>query len=256
MVRKLEGFPQEGELVIATVTSIQYHSVFCRLDEYGKSGMIHISEVAPGRIRSIGEYLREGKTVVVKVLRVDERKGHIDLSLRRVTEAQRRQKSSELKQQQVEERIIAQLAEQLKTEPDAVLKTLQDSLLKEGYDSLFESFQAIVEGNLKVAGHLEKDLAQALTAHVIDRIAPRMVTIKGEFTITSFAPDGVELVKKAFAEVPEEAHVSYAGGGRYSVVVTAKDYKIAEDVLKQITTRVKETMADGDEVAFERTDKR
>jgi len=68
MLLKKTGFPEDEELVLCTVTGINPHSVFCTLDEYGgRTGMIHISEVAPGRIRNIREYVTKGKKVVCKV---------------------------------------------------------------------------------------------------------------------------------------------------------------------------------------------
>ena len=92
MLYKKQGFPEESELVMCTVSNIQYHSVFADLDEYGRQGMIHISEISPGRIRNIRDYVKEGKKIVCKVLRVNSERGHIDLSLRRVNEAQRKNK--------------------------------------------------------------------------------------------------------------------------------------------------------------------
>src|SRR3989338_3423064 len=106
MFLKKDGFPEEDELVMCTITKVQPHSVFCNLDEYDKGAMIHISEVSPGRIRNIRDFVKEGKKVVCKVLRVNEEKGHIDLSLRRVTETQRRLKVDEIKQEQKSEKII------------------------------------------------------------------------------------------------------------------------------------------------------
>ncbi|MBI2651000.1 hypothetical protein HYX01_00865 [Candidatus Woesearchaeota archaeon] len=52
MLLQKKGFPEEDELVMCTVLKVQYHSVLVGLDEYGKNGMIHISEVSPGRIRN------------------------------------------------------------------------------------------------------------------------------------------------------------------------------------------------------------
>ena len=90
-MRKKKGFPEEDDIVLCTVKKILYHSVFVTLDEYDNlEGMIHISEIAPGRIRNIRDYVREGKKLVCKVLRVRKEKGHFDLSLRRVNEGQRR----------------------------------------------------------------------------------------------------------------------------------------------------------------------
>ena len=102
-----EGFPEERELVLCTVTKVQHHSVFVRMDEFGgRSGMIHISEVSPGRIRNIRYFVKEGKIVVCQVLRINKERGYIDLSLRRVNDNQRRKKVDQLKQEQKEEKII------------------------------------------------------------------------------------------------------------------------------------------------------
>src|SRR3989338_9154007 len=97
MLAKKSGFPEESELVQCTVTSVQSHSVFVMIDEYGINGMIHISEVAPGRIRNIRDFVMEGKTVICKVLRVNAERGHVDLSLRRVSESQKRNKIAAVK---------------------------------------------------------------------------------------------------------------------------------------------------------------
>jgi len=91
------GYPEEDELVFCTVNNVQYNSVFVKLDDYNKTALIHISEVSPGRIRNIRDYVKEGKVVVCKILRVNEQRGHIDVSLRRVNESQRRMKVEERK---------------------------------------------------------------------------------------------------------------------------------------------------------------
>ena len=61
MYYKRTGLPEESELLLCTVTNIQYSSVFVKIDDFGISGMIHISEIAAGRIRNIRDYVKEGK---------------------------------------------------------------------------------------------------------------------------------------------------------------------------------------------------
>ena len=97
MLFKKKGLPEEGELVLSTVTKIFGHSVFVHIEDYNKQGMVHISEISPGRIRNLRDYVVEGKKIVTVVLRVNKEKGHIDLSLRRVSENQRRKKNEDLK---------------------------------------------------------------------------------------------------------------------------------------------------------------
>ena len=114
MLYKRQGFPEEGEIVLCTVSKINPNSIFANLNEFGKSGMIHISEISPGRIRNIRDYVTENKVIVCKVLRINRERGHIDLSLRRVNETVKRNKLAEIKQEQVAEKIIENLAKNAK----------------------------------------------------------------------------------------------------------------------------------------------
>jgi translation initiation factor 2 subunit 1 len=63
------GIPEDSELVLCTVNKVLPNSVFVTLDEYGIDGLIHISEVSPGRIRNIRDFVKEGKKVVCKILK-------------------------------------------------------------------------------------------------------------------------------------------------------------------------------------------
>ena len=55
--------------------------------ENGKSGLIHISEIADGFVKSVEDHLREGDTVRVKVIGIDE-KGKLSLSKRKASKPQ------------------------------------------------------------------------------------------------------------------------------------------------------------------------
>src|SRR5439155_14476871 len=91
-------WPDEGDLVVCTVTNVKNFGAFVTLDEYeAKEGFIHIAEVSSGWIKYIRDYIREGQKVVCKVLKVDKEKGNIDLSLKAVNEHQRREKIQEWK---------------------------------------------------------------------------------------------------------------------------------------------------------------
>jgi polyribonucleotide nucleotidyltransferase len=50
----------------------------------GKDGLVHISQIANERIKNVGDYLKEGQVVRVKVIEQDER-GRIRLSIKAVT---------------------------------------------------------------------------------------------------------------------------------------------------------------------------
>ena len=89
----LSDFPEEGELVVVTVKTVKNFGAFGILDEYdGKEGFIHITDVASGWVKYIRDHVKESQKIVCKVLRVDEQKSHIDLSLKQVNEHQKREK--------------------------------------------------------------------------------------------------------------------------------------------------------------------
>jgi len=80
------AFPEIDDVVMVQVTSIAEMGAYVRLLEYNNSeGMILLSEVSRRRIRSINKLIRVGRQEVCMVLRVDQEKGYIDLSKRRVS---------------------------------------------------------------------------------------------------------------------------------------------------------------------------
>ena len=99
MAFKKPDWPEVGDLVIATVEEVTDFGAYVKLDEYDKKGLLHISEISSSWIRNIRDFVREGQKVVLKVLRVDVEKGHIDLSLRRVTKREKIEKMMSYKKE-------------------------------------------------------------------------------------------------------------------------------------------------------------
>ncbi len=238
------GFPEEEELVLCTVTAIHFHSVFVKLDEYNRQGMIHISEISPGRIRNIRDFVVEGKKVVCKVLRVDQQKGHIDLSLRRVNEAQKRAKNNEIKQEQLAENIIKFSAQKLEQKPELFFQKLAVQLIPQKYPNLYLAFEDVVAGKLNLDSVVDDKTAKELTAIILQRIKSPEVTIKGMLSLTSYAPNGVNIIKELFKKcgsVKGNFSIAYTGGGNYRLIVTAADYKEAESVMDNLLKVVNAT---------------
>ncbi len=233
------GFPEEGEIVVCTVTSVQYHSVFARLDEYGKTGMLHISEVSPGRIRNLRDYVTENKVIICKVLRVKRDRDQIDLSLRRVNEGQRRNKSNSLKQEQIAEKIIEYVAKDLKTTKEEVFSRIKDKIFAE-HELVYGAFEQVLDDEhyLQKIG-IEKKLAEPLTKLILERIKPPIVTIKRELQVQLYEPDGVETIRKVLSSIAQEnLTVFYEGGGKYFFQLQAPDYKEAERQMEAVLAKV------------------
>ena len=230
-----KGFPEDDELVLCTVTKIFPHGVFVKLDEYDHPGMIHISEVSPGRIRNIRDFVREGKRIVCKVLRVIQEKGHIDLSLRRGNEGARKEKVTQVKLEQKAEKIVEYAAKKLGKSFEQLHRSLFDKI-SEHYSFLYESFDDIVHerATLEKLG-VEPSLSKSLTTFIMERMKPSQVAVHGCLKLKSYASDGIGVLKQSLQEgiamqkTPIE--IVYQGGGKYHVTVRSEDYKDAEKAL-------------------------
>lgn len=77
-----------GMVVEGKVTGITKFGAFVDL-EGGKTGMVHISEVAPTYVNDIKDFLTEGQTVKVKILTIGE-DGKISLSIKKAMAQQRK----------------------------------------------------------------------------------------------------------------------------------------------------------------------
>ncbi len=77
-----------GAILAGKVTGITKFGVFVDIGE-GKTGMVHISEVAQSYVENINDFVKNGDEVKVKVLSVGE-DGKISLSIKRAQEQPRR----------------------------------------------------------------------------------------------------------------------------------------------------------------------
>lgn len=261
MFYKRTSFPEEGELVLCTVTKVQSHSVFVRLDEFDKSGMIHISEISAGRIRNIRDFVKEDKVIVCVVLRVNMERGYIDLSLRRVNEGQRRKKIEEIKQEQKAEKIIETLAEQLKKKPEEVYRDIYGAVSKY-YTFLYQCFQDVVKGEMVLEDvEIQSLYLKPLTEIIQQRMKPKELYVGGKLFLQSYAPQGVEILKDALLAGAQQdtknVQLRYLGGGAYDVSVKGEEYKEAEKILNKVLKSIETHIPKGKAIMdFRREEKK
>ncbi|HLC88702.1 MAG TPA: S1 RNA-binding domain-containing protein [Candidatus Nanoarchaeia archaeon] len=255
MFYKRKGLPEVDEIVLCKVTKIFPNSVFVDLPEFDDSGMVHISEVSPGRIRNLRDYVSIGRQIVCKVLRIDREKGHIDLSLRRVNTHQRRDKLDEIKQELKAESLILNLAKKLKQPELELYKKITEQVFKE-YSHLYLCFWDIVAGevDLEKLG-LEKSLAAELRQAILDKFKPQKIKINGEIKLRTYSPDGIEKIKKALQKIEQvSANLTlfYLGAGRYRLAVEDVDYGPAEENLEKVEEILEEFNDKLSTASFER----
>src|SRR3989454_12590867 len=92
------SMPEPGEIVVCTVREITSQGIYVTLDQYGgMNGFLPVSEISTGWVRNIERVAKPQQKLVLKVIRADRTRKEIDLSLRQVTNEERRAKVIEWK---------------------------------------------------------------------------------------------------------------------------------------------------------------
>jgi polyribonucleotide nucleotidyltransferase len=78
-IRAIIEVPEVGKVYKGIVKGIQTFGAFIEILP-GKQGLLHISEIGWERVKNVEDVLKEGDTVEVKLIEIDEKKGNLRLS--------------------------------------------------------------------------------------------------------------------------------------------------------------------------------
>ncbi|MGB9936430.1 MAG: translation initiation factor IF-2 subunit alpha [Methanobacterium sp.] len=256
MVRMKKEWPDEGDLVVGTVHKVLGYGAFASLEEYeGKEAFIHISEVSSGWVKNIRDYVRENQKIVARVLRVNPKKGHVDVSLKRIREDQRTRKIQQWKIEQKAEKLLEISAKSIGKDLDTAYEEIGYKIIEE-FGDLYEAFEtAAEEGEEALTSRgIDGEWSATLTEVAKKNISPPEVNITGYINLHSYAPNGVEVIRDALGSVEtEEITVQCVGAPRYRIIVTSSDYLTAENMLKKAAqTCIDTVVAEGGEGEFQR----
>ena len=260
MALKKQEWPAAGDLVMATVEKVTDYGAYVNLDEYNKKGLLHISEISSSWIRNIRDFVREGQKVVLKVLRVDEEKNHIDLSLRRVTRRERIEKVMAWKKERKAEALLKNVAEKTGLSVEEIYEKVATPMEVEY--GLYEGFEKSVREGVEVLTKvgIPEDIAKAVNQVAVERIRVPMVEVKGTVELRLMKPDGVRMIKEAFgnakkSEKSKDVKLRFyvVAAPRYSVEVMADNYKHGEEVLQRVADNIISSIVkSGGQASFKR----
>jgi len=231
---------QEGNLVLCTVEKIEKTTVFVKIEGNG-SGTIITSEIAPGRIRNLREYVVPGKRIVCKVLKIDST-GNINLSLRRVTG---KEKKEVLERYEKEKSYLA-IIKNITPKVDEIVKKI-----KEKEVSLYDFFAKVKESPKILEQYFNKSEIEKFLA-IIKEKEKKEVFVKSEFDLSSDLPDGLTKLKEIL--LPYKDQITYLAAGRFMVKVISDDYKKANHKIQEILEDI-EKKAKALHLKFERKEK-
>lgn len=209
-----------GDIVLCTVDRIVGTAVFVKI-EGNDEGSIILSEIAPGRIRNLRNYVVPKKKIVCKVLRISG--DRIDLSLRRVTQ---KEKKEVMEQDKQEKSYIKILKSVLKEEAE---KSIEE-ILKE--KKIYEFLQEAKENPANLEKIVGKNNSKKIL-NILKTEKQKKAIIKKEILLTTTKPNGVELIKNILGGI-NNAEVKYISAGRYALKTEDENLKTADNKLKEI----------------------
>ncbi len=220
---------KEEDLVLCTVKKIEGTTVFLTIDG-NHEGSMTLSEVSPGRIRNIREFINVGKKIVCKVLRVQDNR--IELSLRRVTAKER---EAILDEYEKERALLTMLKSVLKEKSSAVLEKIKEEM------TCTDFIESAKENKDFLAKFVTKKEAEALLplfAEKKDKEKKAKIIIVAKTS----GEHGLYDLQQALSASNAEIH--YLGSSRFSVAVSDNDFKHANaklaSILKELETRAKQ----------------
>lgn len=216
-----------GDLVLCTVDKIVGTTVFVKIffENREVEGSIVTSEIAPGRIRNLRDYVVPKKRIVCKVLRINQ--GNVELSLRRVTQKEKKELVEKDKQ---EKSYISILRSVLGDKTNKKIKDIEEK------ESVYDFFQEAKE-NLKVLDEfMDKKDAEKIT-EILKNQKQKKSEIKKEIFLSTTSPDGIELIKNILGNI-KDIEIKYLSAGRYSLKTTSSNLKQADNRLKEAFSQI------------------
>lgn len=225
---------KEGDVVLCAVEKIVGTTVFVKIEGNGQ-GSIVVSEIAPGRIRNLRDYVVPNKKIVCKILRVG--RDYVTLSLRRVVENERKEV---LDRYEKEKSALSILRSILKDKAEETAEKI-----KKESNSLNEFFQNCKESPDRLKAYLTAEQAERV-CKILSEKKEKKVEIRKEFTLKSNHPDGIKRIKRildagasngAGNERGNES-IKYIAANRFVLSATAKNFKEANTKISSIINEI------------------
>jgi translation initiation factor 2 subunit 1 len=238
--------PDRGEIVLCTVREITPHGIYVDLDEYNNmNGFLHISEISTGWVRNIDRVAKVQQKLVLKVIRAERSRREVDLSLRQVTNEEKRNKLIEWKQNEKATTIMGSVKKELAL-GDVQFNEIVAKLEKE-HGSLYDALETATKKGEKAFAGLE--IPEPIVKEILETANEKITAPKYEVgaivEISSKAGDGIQQIKDALdaasgASSTAEIKVTYVGAPRYRLRVIADDYKQADKVMNSALEHIQE----------------
>jgi translation initiation factor 2 subunit 1 len=192
-------FPEIESLVMVNVRNIADMGAYVSLLEYNNiEGMILLSELSRRRIRSIHKLIRVGRNEVVMVLRVDQEKGYIDLSKRRVSPEDVAACEDKFNKAKAVHGVLRHIADRKGLYLEELYEKIGWPLYRK-YGHAYDAFKLVLGDDIDPFAELEfpEELKNELKAYIRRRLAPQPIKIRADVEVSCFTYEGIDAIREA-----------------------------------------------------------
>ncbi|MCL5433723.1 MAG: S1 RNA-binding domain-containing protein [Candidatus Marsarchaeota archaeon] len=245
----MEGkrIPKIGELVMANVSKIMPFGAYCKLPEYDNLDVyLPIKEVSSGWIKNIHEFIHEGQTIVCKVIFYDENRQTIDVSVKKVTPTESKQK---LDSYNLEKRLVGLFARAIN------VAGLQDEKKEYFNNKIIEAFgnytNFMRNANIKTKEFnnlkLPKNLKDALEEVLKSTHQKRNYNVSYIMTLSlNNTTNGADLLRNIFSRAEKYGvSIKYISAPKYYMTAKGPSYTDAEKKIKAAIESIKHDNSNG-----------
>jgi translation initiation factor 2 subunit 1 len=206
------------------------HGAYCELVEYKVDAYLPIGEVASGWIKNIHEFIKEGQRDVAKVVFADPSRKALDVSLKKVTAKEKKDKINDYTLEKRAEKFFIQALQASGKESKAAEIRSKIAKSVTTYNDLLDQ----VYTGKEPAGILDADVKKAFLDIIAKNVKPKVFSVSYSVEMRSLSGNGdVDMIKKAFGEVEAlGVYVLYEGAPHYKLSAEGPSYPVAEAKIK------------------------
>ncbi|MDP3026398.1 MAG: hypothetical protein Q8N63_01730 [Nanoarchaeota archaeon] len=221
---------EEGQIVLCTVDKIVGTTVFVKIGK-NEEGTVTTSEIAPGRIRNLRDYVVPGKKIVCKILSI--RNGRLQLSLRRVKQNERKELLDKIQKENNYHAIIKTVLG--KEEAEKIIEKINEE------QNLSDFFEKLKEESGILNEYFKKEDAEKIIK-IIESKKEKPKEIKNIMKLSSKSSNGINIVKGIINEACKDSKcdVSYIAAGKYILGIKGEDFKQIKTEINSVLQNIEQ----------------
>ncbi len=226
-----KDLPAQGEIVLVNINKIMPHGAYCELVEYKADAYLPIGEVASGWIKNIHEFIKEGARDAAKVIFVDPSRRALDVSLKKVTTKEKKDKINDYNLEKRAEKFFLQSVKAANKENSIEEMKKKAAQVVPTYSELLD----LVSEGKDPAGMLDADVKKAFKEIIAKSIKPKVFSVHYSLELNVIGKKGdINTIKKALSEVQAAGvEVLYEGAPHYRLTAEGPSYPVAEGKIKE-----------------------